>query len=91
MKSSGLFKPAIFLAFCMIVIMVLLLRGSTTTQAQTTRLTAVGANQAFNDAPNNAVFASTFTVTEYGTTNLWYEINYNHRQAWVPATELTTL
>lgn len=41
------------------------------------------------DAPNNAIFASAFTVTEFGTTNLWYEINYNHRQAWVPATEVT--
>ncbi len=39
-------------------------------------------------APNNAIFASAFTVTEYKTTNLWYEINYNHRQAWVPATEV---
>jgi N-acetyl-anhydromuramyl-L-alanine amidase AmpD len=43
------------------------------------------------DAPNNAIFASAFTVTEYGTTNRWYEINYNHRQAWVPATEVTAL
>lgn len=34
----------------MIVIVVTLLRESTTTQAQTTRLTAVGANQAFNQA-----------------------------------------
>jgi len=40
-------------------------------------------------APNNALFASALTVTEYNTTNLWYEINYNHRQAWVPATEAT--
>jgi N-acetyl-anhydromuramyl-L-alanine amidase AmpD len=43
------------------------------------------------DAPNDAVFASAFTITEDGTTNLWYEINYNHRQAWVPATEITAL
>ena len=41
------------------------------------------------DAPNDAIFASMFTVIEDGTTNLWYEINYNHRQAWVPAAEVT--
>jgi N-acetyl-anhydromuramyl-L-alanine amidase AmpD len=43
------------------------------------------------DAPNNAVFVSLFTAIEDGTNNLWYEINYNHRQAWVPATEITVL
>ncbi|TMC18382.1 MAG: N-acetylmuramoyl-L-alanine amidase [Chloroflexi bacterium] len=41
------------------------------------------------DAPKNAVFVSAFTVIEDGTHNLWYEINYNHRQAWVPATEVS--
>jgi hypothetical protein len=41
------------------------------------------------DAPIDSVFVSTFTVIEDGTSNLWYEINYNHRQAWVPATEVT--
>jgi len=40
------------------------------------------------DAPNNSVFVSMFTVLEDGTDHLWYEINYNHRQAWVPATEV---
>jgi hypothetical protein len=24
-----------------------------------------------------------------GAGSLWYEINYNHRQAWVPANEVT--
>ena len=26
-----------------------------------------------------------------GVGNLWYEINYNHRQAWVPASEVTVM
>jgi len=43
------------------------------------------------DAPNSAVFVSALTSIEDGTTNLWYEINYNHRQAWVPATEVTVV
>jgi hypothetical protein len=41
------------------------------------------------NAPNLAVFYSGYTVLEDGTSNLWYEINYNHRQAWVPASEIT--
>ncbi|EFH84036.1 peptidoglycan recognition protein family protein [Ktedonobacter racemifer] len=40
-------------------------------------------------APSNAVFVSGYTFVEDGTTNLWYEINYNHRQAWVPASAIT--
>jgi N-acetyl-anhydromuramyl-L-alanine amidase AmpD len=36
-------------------------------------------------APNNSIFVSGYTATEDGTSNLWYEINFNHRQAWVPA------
>jgi N-acetylmuramoyl-L-alanine amidase len=43
------------------------------------------------DAPNNTVFVSGYTAIEYGSTNQWYEIDYNHRQAWVPATEVTVL
>jgi hypothetical protein len=41
--------------------------------------------------PNNSIFVSMFTVIEDGTNNLWYEINYNHRQAWVPATEVIAM
>jgi N-acetyl-anhydromuramyl-L-alanine amidase AmpD len=41
------------------------------------------------DTPNDSIFVSAFTVIEDGTNNLWYEINYNHRQAWVPAGEVT--
>ncbi|HZR40087.1 MAG TPA: N-acetylmuramoyl-L-alanine amidase [Ktedonobacteraceae bacterium] len=43
------------------------------------------------DASNGAIFVSALTAIEDGTTNLWYEINYNHRQAWVPATEVTVV
>lgn len=41
------------------------------------------------NAPGQAIFYSGYTVLEDGTSNLWYEINYNHRQAWVPASEIT--
>ena len=40
-------------------------------------------------APTNAVFDSTFTMTISGT--LWYAINYNHRQLWVPSTEVAVI
>jgi len=43
------------------------------------------------DAPDGAVFVSAYTLIEDGTTNLWYEVNYNHRQAWVPASEVTVV
>jgi hypothetical protein len=37
-----------------------------------------------------ATFFAGYTVIEDNTSsNLWYEINYNHRQAWVPASEVT--
>lgn len=42
-------------------------------------------------APNGSIFVSAFTYVEDGTSNLWYEINYNHRQAWVHASEVTVL
>jgi len=48
-------------------------------------------NHLLGDAPINSIFASTYTVVEDGTTNLWYEIDYNHRQAWVPASEVTVV
>jgi len=43
------------------------------------------------DAPDGAVFASGYKVVEDGTTNVWYSINYNHRQAWVPASSVVEL
>jgi N-acetyl-anhydromuramyl-L-alanine amidase AmpD len=42
-------------------------------------------------AATGSVFVSAYSVLEDGTTNLWYEINFNHRQAWVPAAEVTIL
>ncbi len=38
-------------------------------------------------APAGAAFVTYYTVMEDGTNNLWYEIEYNHRQAWVPVSE----
>ncbi|MEO7021649.1 MAG: peptidoglycan recognition family protein [Ktedonobacteraceae bacterium] len=43
------------------------------------------------DAPNGAVFVSGYKVVEDGATAVWYEINFNHRQAWVPASEVTVV
>ena len=40
------------------------------------------------NAPAGAIFTTTYAVIEDGTTTVWYEINYNHRQAWVPASEV---
>ena len=40
---------------------------------------------------SESVFVSAYTVIEDGTNNLWYEINYNHRQAWVPSSEVTVM
>jgi hypothetical protein len=40
------------------------------------------------DAPNGSLFVSGYTVHEDGTNNVWYSINYNHRQAWVPASSV---
>ncbi|HEU5378104.1 MAG TPA: N-acetylmuramoyl-L-alanine amidase [Ktedonobacteraceae bacterium] len=41
------------------------------------------------NAPGGAIFASGMTVIEDGSKNLWFEISYNHRQAWIPAIENT--
>lgn len=41
------------------------------------------------DAPSGSIFVTGYTVIEDGTTNVWFEINYNHRPAWVPASEVT--
>lgn len=42
-------------------------------------------------APSGAIFASGRTAREDGTGRLWYDINYNHRQAWVPASAVTVV
>ncbi|GHO57154.1 N-acetylmuramoyl-L-alanine amidase [Ktedonobacter robiniae] len=41
------------------------------------------------DAPIGATFVSAYSIVEDGTSKLWYEINYNHRQAFVPASAVT--
>jgi hypothetical protein len=38
--------------------------------------------------PAGSAYLSPWTVTVSGTT--WYAINYNHRQAWVPASEVSS-
>jgi hypothetical protein len=38
--------------------------------------------------PSGSAYLSPWTVTVSGMT--WYDINYNHRQAWVPASEVTS-
>lgn len=38
--------------------------------------------------PAGSAYVSPWTVTVSGTT--WYAINYNHRQAWVPSSEVTS-
>ena len=43
------------------------------------------------DAASGSLFVSAYIVIEDGTTNRWYEINFNHRQAWVPASEVTVI
>ena len=40
------------------------------------------------EAPKGAIFATGYSLTEDNSSNLWYEINFNHRQAWIPASEL---
>jgi hypothetical protein len=38
--------------------------------------------------PSGSAYLSPWSVTVSGTT--WYAINYNHRQAWVPASEVSS-
>src|SRR5579859_114524 len=46
---------------------------------------ATGTSYCIGDAPVGSLFISAYKVVEDGTSKVWYEINYNHRQAWVPA------
>lgn len=41
------------------------------------------------DSQINSIFDSPFTLTISGT--VWYMINYNHRQMWVPSSEVTVI
>ncbi|MGH2507491.1 MAG: N-acetylmuramoyl-L-alanine amidase, partial [Ktedonobacteraceae bacterium] len=40
--------------------------------------------------PNGALFVSGYTYVD-ALNNLWYEINFSHRQAWVPASFVTVI
>ncbi|GHO95327.1 amidase [Reticulibacter mediterranei] len=50
-----------------------------------------GSTYVIGDAPLQSTFVSAYTVLEDGTSNQWYEINYNHRQAWVPASSVVPM
>ncbi|MGH2479323.1 MAG: N-acetylmuramoyl-L-alanine amidase, partial [Ktedonobacteraceae bacterium] len=78
-------------------------RGTEVTEGSGTivSLNQSGKSQAFVDGdpingfilggvPNGAVFVSTFTYVD-SSNNLWYEINFNHRQAWAPASVVTVI
>ncbi len=52
------------------------------------------ANFLIGEAPTGAIFISAYTIsiTETdGTQTLWYEINYNHRQAWVLGSDILSV
>ncbi|GAA1991719.1 N-acetylmuramoyl-L-alanine amidase [Catenulispora subtropica] len=42
-------------------------------------------------APTGSEWAAPKSVFEDGTSNLWFAIDYNHREAWVPNTEVTVV
>lgn len=67
----------------------LITSGSIVSKVFSKPVSASTNDNVIGDAPNNSIFVSMFTIIEDGTNNLWYEINYNHRQAWVPAAEVT--
>jgi N-acetylmuramoyl-L-alanine amidase-like protein len=50
-----------------------------------------GSTYVIGGAPSGAIFATALTVTEDNTNTTWYEISYNHRQAWIPASETSTV
>jgi len=42
-------------------------------------------------APSGSLWAAPKSVFEAGTKNLWFGIDYNHREAWVPSSEVTVV
>ena len=42
-------------------------------------------------APNGATFVSSYTIVQDNSTTVWYEINFAHRQAFVPASDVTVI
>ena len=45
-----------------------------------------GGTSAIGSTPSGSAYLSPWSVTVSGKT--WYAINYNHRQEWIPATEV---
>lgn len=43
------------------------------------------------DAPDGSLFISAYSVLDDSGQTLWYEINYNHRQGWVPESEVSVV
>ena len=46
---------------------------------------------AIGTAPSGSEWAAPKSVFEDGTQNLWFAIDYNHREAWVPNSEVTVV
>jgi hypothetical protein len=67
------------------------LRSTNGRSVQISGSPVTGSTYVIGDAPVQSVFVSAYTVLEDGTSNRWYEINYNHRQAWVPASSVMPL
>ncbi|MEY9864005.1 N-acetyl-anhydromuramyl-L-alanine amidase AmpD [Catenulispora sp. GAS73] len=42
-------------------------------------------------APSSSLWAAPKSVFEDGTQNVWFGIDYNHREAWVPSSEVTVV
>ncbi|MFD0633426.1 peptidoglycan recognition family protein [Catenulispora yoronensis] len=49
------------------------------------------ASYVIGTAPTGSQWAAPKSVFEDGTSNLWFAIDYNHREAWVPTTEATVV
>ncbi|MBS2533368.1 N-acetylmuramoyl-L-alanine amidase [Catenulispora sp. NF23] len=49
------------------------------------------ASDIIGTAPTGSLWAAPKSVFEDGTKNLWFGIDYNHREAWVPSSEVTVI
>ena len=49
------------------------------------------ASYVIGTAPSGSLWAAPKSVFEDGTKNLWFGIDYNHREAWVPSSEVTVV
>jgi N-acetyl-anhydromuramyl-L-alanine amidase AmpD len=80
--------PDTALAGCGTLIMLKAVRGAS---VSVSGKPAAGSAYVIGSAPPQSMFVSAYTVVEDGTHNQWYEINYNHRQSWVPANEVQVM